>query len=136
MWTVVVVVAAPAFDREAGVVQAGEPVLVEALVPELPVEALDKRILYGLAGLDEVELHAVLVGSLIQDAARELRSVVHDKGLRQPRVRARRSRSRTTRLPGIERPTSMATASRLKMLEKENARLKKLEAEPSFDRLG
>lgn len=40
-----VVLLSPEFDRSLGVLEAQEPVLAEALVTELPVEALDVRIL-------------------------------------------------------------------------------------------
>ena len=52
--------------------------LVQALVSEPAVEALDEGVLNGLAGLDEVQPHAPLVGPLVQHQAGELRSVVKD----------------------------------------------------------
>src|SRR2546422_2428659 len=45
-------------------------------IAELPVEALDERVLRGLAALDEMQRHLVLIRPLIHDAAGELRSVV------------------------------------------------------------
>jgi hypothetical protein len=45
------------------------------------VEALDERVLRGLAAIDEVQRHLVLIRPLIQDAAGELRSVFYlDRG--------------------------------------------------------
>ena len=58
-----------------GGAQAREPTLVQALIPKLPVEALDKRILHRLAWIDEVQRHAIPVGPLIHDLTDELRSV-------------------------------------------------------------
>lgn len=49
---------------------------IQALVAELPVEALDEAVLDGLAGPNEDQLDAVLVGPLVQGAARALRAVV------------------------------------------------------------
>ena len=49
---------------------------VQAFFSELPVEALDRRVLRGLAALDEVQRHLILIRPLIHDAAGELRSVV------------------------------------------------------------
>src|SRR5258705_1136050 len=49
-----IIVQAPGFDDLARLRQAEEPVLVEALIAEPAVEALDVGILIGFAGLDEV----------------------------------------------------------------------------------
>src|SRR5262245_22293463 len=73
---VAVVVEAPGRDRADRVGQAHKPARVQALVAELPVEALDEGVLHGLARLDEAQLDASLVGPLVQQPARELRSVV------------------------------------------------------------
>ena len=51
-WSHLVVVLAPDGDDLAGLRQGFEPVLVEAFVPELAVEALDVGVLGGLARLD------------------------------------------------------------------------------------
>ena len=58
------------------VVEADEPVFVQALVPELPVEALDVRVLDRLPRPDEVESDAALERPAVHDAARELGAVV------------------------------------------------------------
>jgi len=56
-----------------------EPVLVQTFIAE--VEALDERVLRGLAAIDEVQRHLVLIRPLIHDAAGEFRSVVYlDRG--------------------------------------------------------
>lgn len=48
-----VVPGAPALDDLAGLGLREEPVLVQALIPELPVERLDVGVLDGLARADE-----------------------------------------------------------------------------------
>lgn len=45
---------------------AHEPALVQALIPELPVEALDERVLNRIPRLDELEFHLVRVRPLIE----------------------------------------------------------------------
>jgi len=42
-----------------------EPILVQAFISELPVEALDQRVLCGLAALDEVQRHLILIPWLV-----------------------------------------------------------------------
>jgi hypothetical protein len=49
-----VVVLSPRFDDPAGIRQGQKPRLVQALVSESAVEALDVRVLNRLAGRDEV----------------------------------------------------------------------------------
>ena len=55
-----VVVASPVGDGLAGLLQSLEPVLVEALVAELAVEALDAAVLHELARLDQQMSHVML----------------------------------------------------------------------------
>ena len=50
-----IVIHPPRFDGLSGFVQAHEPVLVQAFVPEFPVETFDERILHRLARLDEMQ---------------------------------------------------------------------------------
>ncbi len=50
----------PRFNHELRFLERQKPVLVEALIPKLAVEALDKRILHRLPWLNEVQLHAML----------------------------------------------------------------------------
>ena len=56
--------------------QVGEPVWVQQTFSDLRVHAVDPGILRGLARIDEVELHSVLVSSLIHVPTTELRTVV------------------------------------------------------------
>ena len=71
-----VVVAPPFLDDGPGVRDAVEPVLVEAFVAQLAVEALHVAVLLRLARLDEGVLHAVHVAPAIQGQTRELGPVV------------------------------------------------------------
>lgn len=43
-----VVVSAPSGDQDTSLRQARKPVVIQALIPEAPVEALDERVLRGL----------------------------------------------------------------------------------------
>ena len=53
-----IVVVLPCLDLLAGIGQQGEQRLVEKLIPETPVEALDEAVLHGLVGSDVVPLDA------------------------------------------------------------------------------
>ena len=68
--------------------RSAEPMLVEALVPELAVEALDVRVLDRLPGLDKMQMHPLLMSPLVHHETRELRPVIQDYLRRQsPRER-------------------------------------------------
>jgi hypothetical protein len=71
-----IVVHPPVFDGPLRVGQAEEPVLVEALVAQLAIEALDETVLLGLTGIDELQLDAGLVSPLVERPARQLRAPV------------------------------------------------------------
>jgi len=73
-----IVVQAPGFDDLARLSQAEKPVLVETLVAEPAVEALDVGILVWLAELDEVQPDALRVGPRIERSAGELGPIVRD----------------------------------------------------------
>jgi len=62
---VAVVVEPPGRDRSDRIGQVTNQRRVQALVAELPVEALDERVLHRLARLDEPQLDPTLVGPLI-----------------------------------------------------------------------
>ena len=64
--SMLIVVPAPGGDQDTSLRQARKPMVIQALVPEAPVEALDERVLRGFARLDQFELHAMLVGPLVQ----------------------------------------------------------------------
>src|SRR6184192_2790837 len=73
----------PLLDDPACIVEVEEPVLVEALVAKLAVEAFDVGILDWLAGADEVQLHPDPVGPGVEGLPGELWAVVHHDELRE-----------------------------------------------------
>lgn len=72
----------PHLDDPARHVQAAEAVLVEALVTQAPVQALDKGILDRLAGRDVVPFDAAILPPLWDAPTGEFRSVVADNHAR------------------------------------------------------
>src|SRR6267143_3499451 len=72
-----VVIHPPGFDDPPRLLQAHEPVLVQAFVPELPVKTFDERVLHRFPRLDEVQRHAMRIRPLVHRLADELRPVVH-----------------------------------------------------------
>ena len=66
----------PGLDDPTGLRQRHEPVLVEALVAKLSVEAFDVSILNRLAGTDKTQTDALLVRLSVEHLAFELRTVV------------------------------------------------------------
>lgn len=77
-----IVVPPPFADHLAGLGERGEPVLVQALVAELAVEALDVAVLHGAARLDQQMRDAVLLGPRDEGATGELGAVVGTHGAR------------------------------------------------------
>ena len=61
-----IVMSSPGFHLLFRILQGQEPVLVQALLPESPVERLDEGVVRGLAGMAEVRFHPALVGSLVE----------------------------------------------------------------------
>ena len=57
MWSLGVVLDPPVLDRSARVCHREEPVLVQAFVAELAIEALDVRVFDRLAETDEAQTH-------------------------------------------------------------------------------
>ena len=78
-----VVVEPPCGDLGPGVVQAFEDLGVEALVAEAALEGLHEAVFRGLAGPDEVELHAPLEGPGVERLRGELGAVVSGDDGRQ-----------------------------------------------------
>src|ERR1700712_1507211 len=76
------VVLAPERDGRSGLLQRLEPLFVQALVPELAVEALDVAVLHGPSRLDQDVADCVGVGPAHEGTARELRAVVGAHGQR------------------------------------------------------
>ena len=75
MWALGVVVVPPAVDLVASVAERAEPVEVQALLAELPVETLDEGVLDGLARLDEPKPDASPLGPVEHRPAGSLRAV-------------------------------------------------------------
>ena len=78
-----VVVDPPLRDFVSCIRQAQEPVLVEAAVPELAVEAFDERILRRLVRLDKGQGHLPLMRPEEHRLASQLRPVIADNRNRQ-----------------------------------------------------
>ena len=83
-----VVVSAPCADDLAGLGERAEPVLVQALVAELAVEALHVRVLRRFPGLYQTQRHAVAVGPAIERVTGELGTLI---GAQHPRQTAERA---------------------------------------------
>src|SRR5205823_9404161 len=81
VWSAFVVILPPQFDERTRLLQPLEPVFVQALVAELPVEAFHIRILHWFPRLNELPLHAALVGPTVHSLAGKLRAVVTDQPL-------------------------------------------------------
>src|SRR5215204_3020233 len=79
MRTPLVVIHPPLLAHTSRLFQTDEPVLAQALVAELPVEALDEGVLHRLARVDEAQGDAALSRPLIHRLAHELRPVVPSK---------------------------------------------------------
>ena len=73
-----VVIPPPVLDLGLCVAETGEPVIVQALVAEPPVEGLDVAVLDRLSGSDEVDGHARGIGPRVEGLPCELRAVVAD----------------------------------------------------------
>ena len=58
MWSNSVVVIAPLLNRFLCFIDRSEPMLIQALISEFAIQAFDKGVLSGLAGLDKAKLHA------------------------------------------------------------------------------
>ena len=77
-----VVVLPPGGRCAPGLMQGLEPLLVQALVPELAVEALDVAVLHGPARLDQDVAYTMAVGPGRKGPTGELRAVVGAHGQR------------------------------------------------------
>jgi hypothetical protein len=78
----------PIFHFSAGIFKRHEPVGVQALCPELAVQALDESVVRGLAGPGEVERHPTLVGPQVEIPGDELRALVDPDHPGQPDLAA------------------------------------------------
>ena len=76
-----VVVPAPGGDQDTSLWQARKPIVIQALISEASIEALDERVLRGFPGLDQFELNAMLAGPLVERFAGKFWSLVSSNGL-------------------------------------------------------
>ena len=76
MWSNLIVVSLPVIDFGLGVLQTFKPKLIQAIVPELTVEAFHKRILGGLPRLNKLQLDISTLRPEEHCFTRELRAVV------------------------------------------------------------
>jgi hypothetical protein len=72
----VIVFLLPALDAGSGLRQTGEPVQIETLIAELPVEALQVAVLRGLTWVDEIQGDTVRIRPGIQELPSELGAIV------------------------------------------------------------
>jgi len=77
-----VVVDPPVFDDLPRLADACEPVLIQTLIPEPPIETLDVGILGRLAWVDEVQLHAVVICPGIKRAPSQFGAIIDDQNVR------------------------------------------------------
>jgi hypothetical protein len=82
VWPDLVVIDSPLLDFLRRVGQAQEPVLVQAFLPDTPVEGLDKRIVGRLSRSAEVEGHLVEVRPSVKRLRDKLRAIVYSDRLR------------------------------------------------------
>ena len=76
VWPDFVVVPAPLSDARSGLWQCLKPLLVQALVTKLPIEALDVAVLHGASWLNQDVPHAMRCCPCHESAACEFRAVV------------------------------------------------------------
>jgi hypothetical protein len=62
MWTILVVLHPPLLDLSPCLLYTLKPVLIQALFPQLPVEALYVPILHRFSGPDEFQLDPFFIG--------------------------------------------------------------------------
>src|SRR5690554_1055052 len=82
MRTLLIVVQAPSADLLPSVCEIPEPVLIQTLIPEFSVKALDVTILHRLSGLNQLQFNTMAVGPLIKRSASEFRPLVGSNGFR------------------------------------------------------
>lgn len=82
-----VVVNLPALDLLLRIGQRQEPVYIQALVTETPVERRDEGVIRWLAGPGKVKRLTLVVGPLFQGLRDELAAAIHLGALRDPIVK-------------------------------------------------
>ena len=66
MWSLPVIVLTPFFDFFPGIIQRQKPALVQAFLPETPIESLNQSIVRRLTGTYEIQLYPIQICPLIQ----------------------------------------------------------------------
>jgi hypothetical protein len=82
VWPVLVIIDPPCLDDLSDLVKAHEPILVQAFITELAVEALHVAIIHRFAGSDELEFDPSSVSPGVERVTDELRTVIDDNLLR------------------------------------------------------
>ncbi len=76
MRPLLIVFDSPSLDFAARVVERDEDVFVQTFLSQAAVEAIDEEVLDRLSRLDELQLHATLVGPLIEYPPGKFRTIV------------------------------------------------------------
>src|SRR5258708_27913918 len=108
-------ISTPSLAFSPRLVEAEEPVGMEALGAELAVQRLDEGVGGRFARATEVECDIAHEGPEIELLADELRPTIETDGLGQPMACAARSRVATTSVPRYCCRTSIAGESRVKV---------------------
>ena len=82
MGPVFIIVSSPVTDDLAGMCQISEPVFIQALVTKTSIEAFNKTVLGTLPGLDQLQLHTIVISPLVQSLTCALRPLVCPESLR------------------------------------------------------
>jgi len=71
----------PFLDDLVGLADVGEPVLVQAFFAVSPIETFDIGVRGRLAGVDEIQLDAMIIGPSVERAPAQFRAVVDDQDI-------------------------------------------------------
>jgi putative transposase len=160
MRTMIIVITPPRFDQLLGMRDRHEAVHVEAFVAQPSVETLDKRILYGLSGPDEVQRDTPAirpvqvksrVRSLVTNPEGEGKAMKKSRYTEEQVAYALRLAESGTPVADVCRQTGIAEATfylwkkkfgslgvpevrELRQMREENARLKRLVADLTLDK--
>ena len=113
MRSCVVIIGAPASERDAGLSQRREQRLVQQFIPVPTVEAFDEAILHGLARSDIMPGDAAPIGPGQDGVAGKFGAVSLTTIFGLPRCMTSRSNSRATRAPESEVSATSAKHSRV-----------------------
>lgn len=84
-----VVIYLPVFDDLEGLADASEPMLIQAFLSVPAIETLNVGVLGRLAGVDEIQLDAVIIDSSIQRPPAQFRAVINDQDIGVTRFTSR-----------------------------------------------